>query len=621
MSTFEDLIGAAQPGPVMRTSLVSVSGKGNLRITYNWLYSALNCDPTDDSPFEWVIAKLDATHVSLSPAGGYNGMTLYASVRDDLGWTLEVQAPFSAHWITRVGRDEIMTLESRDLLTVSLLGFNDRYVAVDPAITSHDGHSGYELHSTGTDDPRSRMWFLGASELLQDGLDMPLAADLRARDVASALAASGLDAAPGAVTPILSSLSHGASRALAGHRPVARPREKEHPMAETYTVAPGAIADPTMPEGPAFALSNSQWLAVQAYVIDALALPVNEPEFRSSLGKGAPADLSPFLELIACYADINGHCKTWQTTTFPTTVALANAVYDYGANKAPVYYPPILKLAERLVANPDDGQAKEGLKAVLESLETDASDYASQAAAAAEEVKLFAEQTAADKTVLVGPKGDAGLVKHYRDEYGQSSKAVEELTREIEAQQLILKGANEEYEHDVIVAATTPTYAWVFPAGLIAAAVVAGVYGDRAVKALERAKAAQRKIDELEATQAANANLMVAIDSASAGMKTIVDSLGEALPVIELMRGQWSAMASDLGRIRELIERDIAKALPIIMDLGVDEAMRAWWNVAQLAQAFRLHAYVTEVGGASMQAWKVENHIASTSARHLELVA
>jgi hypothetical protein len=219
MATFEQLIAAAQPGDVMRTSLVSVSGRGNLRITYNWLYSALNCDPADDSPFGWVIAKLDDTHVSLSPASGYNGMTLYASVRDDLNWTLQVQAPFSADWITQVGRDEVLALQSQDLLVVNFLGFNGQYVAVDSTITRHDGHAGYELHSVGTSDPASRMWFLGVSAVLQDGLDVPLAADLGAGDVAAALAASGLDAAPEAVTTILSSLSHGDGGALAGHRP------------------------------------------------------------------------------------------------------------------------------------------------------------------------------------------------------------------------------------------------------------------------------------------------------------------------------------------------------------------------------------------------------------------
>jgi hypothetical protein len=394
-------------------------------------------------------------------------------------------------------------------------------------------------------------------------------------------------------------------------------------MTETYSIAPGAIADPSMSDGPPFALSTSQWLAIQTYVVDALALPIDEAEFRNSLGAGAPPDLKPFFELIACYRDINGHCSTWQATTFPLTVALAGSVYDYGVNKAPVYYPPIIKLADKLVANPDDQQAKDALRAILGSLETDASDYATQAQAAAEEVKRFAEQTAADKTVLVGPKGDAGLVKHYDDEYGKSSKEVEELTREIEAQAIILKAANEEYDHDVVVAATTPTYAWVFPVGLIAAAVVAGIYGDKAVKALERAKAAQRKIDELEAQKAADANLMVAIEGASAGMKTIVEALSEALPVIQLMQGQWAAIATDLSHIRELIERDIEKALPIIMDLGVDEAMRAWWNVAQIANAYRLHAYVTQLGGPadSMLAWKMERHIAPAAARHLELVA
>ena len=50
----------------------------------------------------------------------------------------------------------------------------------------------------------------------------------------------------------------------------------------------------------------------------------------------------------------------------------------------------------------------------------------------------------------------------------------------IKAVERFLADAKKNYEHNVVVAATTPTYAWVLPVGLISAIVVAAVFGTRA---------------------------------------------------------------------------------------------------------------------------------------------
>ena len=164
-----------------------------------------------------------------------------------------------------------------------------------------------------------------------------------------------------------------------------------------------------------------------------------------------------------------------------------------------------------------------------------------------------------------------------------------------------------------VIAATTPTYAWVPIVGLIAAAVVAGIYGARAVEALDRARAAQGKINELAASLAADANLMTAINSAQIGMNRIVADVAAALPVIQKIQGVWGGISSDLGHISSLIDTDIRQVPPIIMSLGVDEAVRAWHNVALNADAYRVNAYVKQAPGvASMEAWQVANQFTST---------
>jgi hypothetical protein len=387
----------------------------------------------------------------------------------------------------------------------------------------------------------------------------------------------------------------------------------------TYSIGPGALADTGTNGGPGFTLSKPEWVTIQRYVTDALALPITQDQLRNALGSGAPSDLSDFQTLIDAYSGIHGHVITWRDTTFPNTVKLASSVYEYGKNKAPLYYGAILKEADALTANPDDDQAKKALTAILNNLQATASGYAAQANDASAQVKQFADATSDDRTALVGKDGNGGCLKYYGDKYGATSQEVQDLTNDVKAQRIILDNANKEYEHDVIVAATTPAYAWVGLPGLIAASVVAGKYGKAAVDALDRAKAAQAKINALEAKLAADANLMNALNASITGIQSISDDINNVLPVLQKIEGVWGGIANDLDAIVKLIDTDIRDALPIIMNLGVDEAITAWSNVAAEADAYRVNAYIQEQGGpnASMEAWRLHSIVTPRSRRWL----
>ncbi|GAB3829220.1 hypothetical protein [Hymenobacter jeollabukensis] len=169
---FSSFLQAAQAGPVAEAELLPLSNQGRLRVTYNWLYSALNCDPNDNSTFLWVVYKLDNGHVALSPKGGYGGRTLYASVRDDWNYYVQTQAPHSADWITAIGRDEILTLSQPDLF-VRLQGFNGLYLSVNANMDAQGNHSGYRVMSSAPQWGPASTWFLRPVNSLQAGLALP----------------------------------------------------------------------------------------------------------------------------------------------------------------------------------------------------------------------------------------------------------------------------------------------------------------------------------------------------------------------------------------------------------------------------------------------------------------
>ncbi len=201
----------AQTGPLLEAEMIPLTNQGKVRITYNWLYSALNCDPNDNSTFKWAIKKLDDSHVALSPKDGFAGRTLYASVRDDWNWYVEVQAAHSADWITAIGRDETIEIVGRDLLMVSFKGFNGQYIAVDSDISTHvdsygHSHSGYRLRSIGTSNVKARPFFLGVSNTLQAGLKVPLKQDVTATHLRQVIKDSGLSLSDAEINSLQNSL-------------------------------------------------------------------------------------------------------------------------------------------------------------------------------------------------------------------------------------------------------------------------------------------------------------------------------------------------------------------------------------------------------------------------------
>lgn len=364
-----------------------------------------------------------------------------------------------------------------------------------------------------------------------------------------------------------------------------------------YNIGPGELvkSNPAPKENP-FLLSSAEWLAIQVYVNDAVSLPTNTDAFQKSLGPDAPPiNTADFKSLIDCYATINAHCKEWQDTTFPASINLAGDIVAY-AQKAPIYYGAINTVAQKLVTNPNDTQSQAALKAIIDNLAASATTYQGNAQHVADMISTFANQTASDKNTLLGPDGsgkESGLMKQYMDKYGSSSVEVKSLIDQLDGLNKLLVADTAEYNHDVIVAATTPTYGWFFPFGTIAAAIVAGIYGDKAVKALDRIHAEQAKIATLSAQLQADANLVADLALANKGITQISTEITNALPVIQKIQGIWGAIATDLTNIGNIIQNDIAQALPIIMNLGVDEAITAWQKLGTEADSYRVNAYIT----------------------------
>jgi hypothetical protein len=188
------VMAAADAGPVLAAEIFPLSGAGKVRVTYNWLYSALNVDPNDSSPFVWVFRKMPDGSVALSPRTQVDGLTVFVSLYpdDSLRFVAQVQWPEPdsgyPEWNTS---PEEMTLTGLDLLTVELMGANGSYLGVDGSITRHGNHAGYLiLSNAGTPGPSSK-FFVAVQQNLQAKAQAPLFASRSEADLRSELERHG----------------------------------------------------------------------------------------------------------------------------------------------------------------------------------------------------------------------------------------------------------------------------------------------------------------------------------------------------------------------------------------------------------------------------------------------
>jgi Bacillus haemolytic enterotoxin (HBL) len=358
----------------------------------------------------------------------------------------------------------------------------------------------------------------------------------------------------------------------------------------TLSLGPGTLATETTP----FVLKTQDWLTIQLYVLQGMALPTTDTQFRAVMNMTPDRNIDDFAKLITLYGAISAHTTTWQTNTYPATVALANDIVHY-ATQVPAYYGALNDQFAGLSKTPPDPNAVQAFTAIITRLSTEIDAFVTRATDVSAAVTDFVDQTTSD---LGGPTGVSTYYTYYDTEYGNESTQVTSLKEQLAAETLILDSANAEYKQDVIIASTTVTYAWVPFYGLIAAAVVAGVYGDRAVKALQRATAAQNQINTLNATIAEDANIITQLTTVKTNLTSLGTAGAAALTTLQVIQGGWNAIKSDLVNAQSIVESSLASdpSMPILISADVQTAISQWQKLSAEADAYRLYAYVTVTG-------------------------
>ncbi|KAL1999676.1 hypothetical protein VTN02DRAFT_4189 [Thermoascus thermophilus] len=368
-----------------------------------------------------------------------------------------------------------------------------------------------------------------------------------------------------------------------------------------------------------FILSTADMAALNRYVWRGRLLPTDRDEYTKSLGISDGGEISNDVwkaadDLLATYKDVKGTTTEFHDTTWPRIVGLSDTIYNYatsaGGKSESSYYANMLawvgQYNEELNKDKPDEQVLTELKQSVLTLTkqqiTQIDKLQQNSNKAKKDLEAFdalcrqhqKDLASSQKTLQNLLEGDQGEIAELRKKIAENTKAVQDKQKE--------------YDHDRLVAQTTPAYVWVFPIGTIAAAAVAAQYTQMA-DALEREiESLKALINQENAKLQADIRLEADINGMTADIGGLLSTIGPAIVTLGKLEGAWETMSGDLQGLHDLLSNQEGQEIPPLRleRVQLDNIVEHWNTLADYADKYRQIAYVSEPEKQDMDTYLAE---------------
>lgn len=345
-----------------------------------------------------------------------------------------------------------------------------------------------------------------------------------------------------------------------------------------------------------YILQNQDVYDLLKYVYCGVLLPVTEDAYKARLNISVDVmdKLSGVISpLVKAYASTQDHCQAFKDTTYPTIVSLASDVYHYaqnaGGDAKDSYYGNIFS-SIRALADATTQKEQEKLTATINGL-------VDVQVSAITKLQKRSKQTVADLRTFEGQtRGDQSIMKERSNavdaKLTEQVGSLDDLENKLQQYRDELKSDQVAYEHDKIVACTTPTYAWLGLIGLITASTIAGIYGKKAVKMANRIDEVNKLIKGYEGKIKDETVVLADLKAIDADLGKVLALIDPTIAVIEKMMGVWSAIADDLNNLREMVNTDVRTANAAISTIVDNKLTKKWDALAKSVDKYRKAAFV-----------------------------
>jgi len=305
---------------------------------------------------------------------------------------------------------------------------------------------------------------------------------------------------------------------------------------------------------------KANWIFLQIYATYGLRLPNTAALLESALNLTAneAAAYSWFNAMYSSYNTLNASSTYFFSDVFEKMTSLGSGLQSYASDVAGE--DSTFTLVSSLV-KPTDGSAADLSSAldILSDLKTTALTNANLAGDIKTNLAVY-------KTKLVGAQSAMATVKDDIDADDRTSQATitkltggSDIMGSIDQLNVLLKADEKEYKHDVVVASTSVTYAWVAPpVGLIAAATVAGIYGKKAVDMKDTIDRLEAQISAAEQTLKVAVSTQNTVKLADQSLDSAIEYTDLAIAKTTLVQNSWKGVASGLEYISTKVASSIS---------------------------------------------------------------
>lgn len=346
-----------------------------------------------------------------------------------------------------------------------------------------------------------------------------------------------------------------------------------------------------------FLLQQEEWYTIQAYVEEALRLPITETSMINAFAIPSNVSFTTFQALLEEYVEVNATADSWNRTIYPSMVSLALELSNY-ADIHSLFIAPLL-----------DSLVSMKSAALINDLST-AETHRQTAIALLNILKSYSETRQADTATaesdLLNFAADIALQSGQLDTLRTTHAEYllddgSDLKRQIAEIQARVTQLNAEYDKYVTIAATTVTYAWVPVYGILAAVPVAAVYGDKAEKARKERNQLKDDIKALQEQLTYRENIYVSYQDSYTSIIAMENKIRAAIPHVNKLKGHWQGINADFTTMLELIsstegvnglENAIALVGSITAQISVGQIQTEWQEISAKATKFAQNAYI-----------------------------
>lgn len=306
---------------------------------------------------------------------------------------------------------------------------------------------------------------------------------------------------------------------------------------------------------------RGNWIYLQLFATYGLRLPNTASALEATLNLNASqaAAYSWFGAMYQAYDKLNNASSYFFSDVFDEMTSLGEGLKSYATDVAG--QDSTFTLISSLV-KPTDGSKPDPQSAldILSDLKSTADNNATQA-----------EKIKSNLTTYKSKLSEAeGEIKKVECSVEQDDKASQDTINKLEGGKDItgsiaqiqdwLDTDKKEYKHDVVVASTTVTYAWVGLFGLIAASIVAGIYGKRATNILNTINELEGKIKTAKYELKVALATQNTIKLAERSINSVLRHTDIAIEKTNQIQNSWSSMSEGLkyiaGKVSHSIEME-----------------------------------------------------------------